>query len=254
MPGRRCDVREMTAMIRRELIAYFSSPLAYIVLTAFLLLNGYIFYVIISFLNDPRTQAMTPLRLFFGGTIFFWLFLLFVVPVITMRLIAEERRSGTLEMLLTAPVTEGRVIVAKFLSALFFYVILWAPTLVYVVVLSSYSEIDLGPVASGYLGIVLIGVLFLGIGTFASTLTDNQLIAAIIAFCAVVLLFSAGLVEHLLPSSSWIRPVASYMNLWNHMDDFARGIVDTRHVVYEVSVGVLFLFLAAKSLEVKKWR
>lgn len=247
-------MRQMSAMIRRELIAYFSSPLAYIVLTAFLLLNGYIFYVILSFLNDPRTQAMTPLRLFFGGTIFFWLFLLFVVPVITMRLVAEERRSGTLELLLTAPVTEGRVIIAKFLSALLFYIVLWAPTLVYVVILDSYSTIDLGPVAAGYLGIVLIGVLFLGVGTFASTLTDNQLIAAIIAFCAVVLLFSAGLVEHLLPSTSWIRPVATHMNLWSHMDDFARGIVDTRHVVYELSVGALFLFLAAKSLEVKKWR
>jgi len=247
-------MRKVTALVRRELIAYFSSPLAYMVLTAFLLLQGYVFYLIVSFLNDPRTQATTPLQLFFGGTIFFWLFLLFVVPVITMRLIAEERRSGTIEPLLTSPITEGQVIAGKFLAALAFYVVLWAPTVIYVIVLKSHSAIDLGPVASGYLGIFLLGVLFLGVGTFASTLTNNQLIAAILAFAAIVLLFSVGLIEQLLVSSSFLKTALGYMNLWTQMDDFARGIVDTRHVVYQLSVGIMFLYLAAKSLEVKKWR
>ncbi|MCK5377274.1 MAG: ABC transporter permease, partial [Acidobacteria bacterium] len=235
-------------------ISYFSSPLAYIVMTAFLLMQGYIFYLIVSFLNNPSTQAMTPLRLFFGGTIFFWLFLLFVVPVITMRLLAEERRSGTLEVLLTSPVTEGQVVVGKFLAAMIFYIALWLPTSIYVLVLGRHSEIDLGPVFAGYLGVLLLGFLFLAVGTFASTLTDNQLIAAIIAFAAMVVLFSIGLVEQLLISSSAFKAALGYMNLWTQMDDFAKGIVDTRHVVYQLSVGILFLVLAAKSLEVKKWR
>ena len=104
---------KVLAIIKREIIAYFSSPLAYIVLTAFLLMQGYIFYVILSYLNNPMTQAMTPMRLFFGGTVFFWLFLLFVIPVITMRLVAEERRSGTIEVLLTAPLTELQVIAVE---------------------------------------------------------------------------------------------------------------------------------------------
>jgi ABC-2 type transport system permease protein len=247
-------MRKVLAIVRRELIAYFSSPLAYMVLTAFLLLQGYIFYLIVSFLNQPGTQAMTPLRLFFGGTIFFWLFLLFVVPVITMRLIAEERRSGTIEPLLTAPVTEGQVIAGKFLAALGFYIVLWLPTVIYVIILKSHSTIDLGPVASGYLGILLLGVLFLGVGTFTSTLTNNQLIAAILAFAAMVALFSVGLLEQLAVSSSFFKSALSYMNLWTQMDDFARGIVDTRHVVYQLSVGLLFLFLAARSLELKKGR
>ncbi len=247
-------MRKVTALVRRELIAYFSSPLAYMVLTAFLFLQGYIFYLIVAFLNNPRTQAMTPLRLFFGGTIFFWLFLLFVVPVITMRLISEERRSGTIEPLLTAPVTEGQVITGKFLGALGFYIILWAPTIVYVLILRHYTAIDLGPVVSGYLGILLLGVLFLGVGTFTSTLTKNQLIAAIMAFAAMVVLFSVGLVQQLLVSSSALREALAYMNLWTQMDDFARGIVDTRHIVYQLSVGLLFLYLAVKSLEVKKGR
>jgi ABC-2 type transport system permease protein len=245
---------KILAIVRRELIAYFSSPLAYIVLTAFLLMQGYIFYIIVSFLNNPMTQAMTPLRLFFGGTVFFWLFLLFTVPVITMRLLAEERRSGTIEVLLTSPVTEGQVIAGKFLAALLFYVVLWLPTLIYVVLLKQHSSIDLRPVLAGYLGVLLVGFLFLAVGTFTSTLTNNQLIAAIIAFAVLIALFSIGLVEQLLVSSSVIRDALGYMNLWTHMDDYAKGIIDTRHVVYELSVGLLFLFLAAKSLEVKKWR
>jgi ABC-2 type transport system permease protein len=247
-------MKKVLAIVRRELIAYFSSPLAYIVLTAFLLMQGYIFYIIVSFLNNPMTQASTPLRLFFGGTVFFWLFMLFVVPVITMRLVAEERRSGTIEVLLTSPVSEAQVIAGKFLAALAFYVVLWLPTVLYVVILARNSEIDLLPVAAGYLGVLLIGFLFLGVGTFTSTLTDNQLVAAILAFAAMILLFSIGLVEQLLVSSSAVRDALGYMNLWTHMDDYAKGIVDTRHVVYELSVGLLFLFLASKSLEVKKWR
>ena len=246
-------MRKTWAIIRRELIAYFSSPLAYIVMTAFLLMQGYIFYLIVSFLNNPQTPAMTPLRLFFGGTIFFWLFLLFVVPVITMRLLAEERRSGTLEVLLTAPVSEAQVVAGKFVAALLVYVALWLPTLLYVVVLKRNSEVDLGPVLAGYIGVLLLGFLFLSVGTLASTLTNNQLIAAIIAFAAIVVLFSIGLVEQLL-SASFLKDALAYMNLWTQMDDFAKGIVDTRHIVYQISVGLLFLFLATKSLEVKKWR
>ncbi len=246
-------MRKTWAIVWRELIAYFSSPLAYIVMTAFLLLQGYIFFLIVSILNNPQTPAMTPLRLFFGGTIFFWLFLLFVVPVITMRLIAEERRSGTIEVLLTSPVTEVQVVVGKFSAALIFYVFLWLPTILYVLVLMRHSEIDLGPVVAGYFGVLLLGFLFLAVGTFASTLTDNQLIAAIIAFAVMVALFSIGLVEQVIMSSE-LKAVLGHMNLWTQMDDFAKGIVDTRHVVYQLSVGALFLFLAAKSLEVKKWR
>ena len=246
-------MRKTWAIIRRELIAYFSSPLAYIVMTAFLLMQGYIFYLIVSFLNNPQTPAMTPLRLFFGGTIFFWLFLLFVVPVITMRLLAEERRSGTIEVLLTSPVSEAQVVVGKFAAALIFYAFLWLPTVLYVVVLKRNSEIDLGPVVAGYIGVLLLGFLFLSVGTLASTLSNNQLIAAIIAFAAIVALFSIGLVEQLL-SASFLKDALAHMNLWTQMDDFAKGIVDTRHVVYQLSVGVLFLFLATKSLEVKKWR
>lgn len=246
-------MRKSLALIQRELVAYFSSPLAYVVLTAFLFFNGYVFWLITAYLNDPRTQAMAPLKLMFGGTIFFWLFLLFVVPVITMRLLAEERRTGTLEVLLTAPVSEAQVVVAKFIAAFIFYLFLWLPTWVYVLILGSYSNIDYGPVCAGYLGIALLGVLFSAVGLLTSALSRNQIVAAIFAFAVLIVLFSIGLLEQLATAPA-LKSALSYMNLWDHMDDFSRGLVDTRHVVYTVSLAGLFLFLATKALEAKKWR
>jgi ABC-2 type transport system permease protein len=246
-------MRKSLALIQRELVAYFSSPLAYVVLTAFLFFNGYVFWLITAYLNDPRTQAMAPLKLMFGGTIFFWLFLLFVVPVITMRLLAEERRTGTLEVLLTAPVSEGQVVVAKFIAAFIFYLFLWLPTVTYVIILKTHSNIDSGPVAAGYLGIALLGVLFSAVGLLTSALSRNQIVAAIFAFAVLVVLFSIGLLEQLATTPA-IKSALSYMNLWDHMDDFAKGLVDTRHIVYPVSLAGLFLFLATKALEARKWR
>ena len=246
-------MRKTLALVRRELVAYFSSPLAYVVLTAFLFFNGYVFWLIISYLNDPRTQAMAPLKLMFGGTIFFWLLLLFLIPVITMRLLAEERRSGTIEVLLTSPVSEAQVVLAKFFAAFVFYLFLWLPTLVYVLILASYSKIDAGPVLAGYLGIALLGILFSSVGLLTSALTRNQIVAAIFAFAIVAVLFSLGLVEQLVTNAT-LKSALGYMNLWDHMDDFARGLVDTRHVVYQLSLAGMFLFLATKALEAKKWR
>ncbi len=246
-------MRKLLALVQRELLAYFSSPLAYVVLTAFLFINGYVFYLIVAFLNDPRVQAMAPLKLMFGGTIFFWLYLLFVVPVITMRLLAEERRTGTLEVLLTSPVSEGQVVIGKFLAALVFYLFLWLPTLVYVWIVASHAKIDFGPVATGYLGIALLGVMFLSVGLFTSALVRNQIVAAILAFAVLVVVFSLGLVENL-ASGAALKGALGYMNLWSHMDDFAKGIVDTRHVVYDLSLTGLFLFLAGKALEASKGR
>lgn len=246
-------MRKTLALISRELVAYFSSPLAYVVLTAFLFFNGYVFSLIMAYLNDPRTQAMTPLKLFFGGTIFFWLFLLFVVPVITMRLIAEERRVGTLEVLLTAPVSEGQVVMGKFVAAFIFYLFLWLPTVAYVVILSQHASIDLYKVASGYLGIALLGVLFTAVGLFTSAFTRNQIVAAIFAFAVLVVLFSLGLMEQL-ATNQVLKGALGYMNLWDHMDDFARGLVDTRRIVYQLSLAGLFLFLTVKVVEARKWR
>ena len=246
-------MRKTFALVRRELVAYFSSPLAYVVLTAFLFVNGYVFWLITAYLNDPRTQAMQPLKLLFGGTIFFWLLLLFIVPVITMRLLAEERRTGTLEVLLTSPVSEAQVVIGKFIAAFVFYLFLWVPTVVYVLILASHSAIDPYPVLSGYLGIALLGVLFSAVGLLTSALSKNQIIAAIFAFAVLIVLFSIGLVENLAMAPA-LKGALGYMNLWNQMDDFSRGLVDTRHLVYQLSLAGLFLYLATKALQASKGR
>jgi len=154
-------------------------------------------------------------------------------------------------VLLTSPVSEGMVVAAKFLGALGFFLTLWAPSLLYVLVLRLNTPIDMGPVASSYLAVALLGAYFLAVGTFASTLTKNQIVAAILSFGMLIPIFSAGLLESL-GTNPARRDLFAYLNLWDHMDEFSRGIVDTRHIVYYVSATVFFLFLATVSLSAKK--
>ncbi len=246
-------MKAFSAVVRRELIAYFSSPLAYIVMAAFLLLQGALFALIIGYLSQPGQSSLSILQAFFGGTIFFWFFLV-VAPLITMRLVAEERRSGTIEVLLTSPVTEAQVIAGKFSAALAFYLALWLPTVVYVLMIKSQASVDWGAVAASYLGVALIGALFVSLGLFASTLTRNQIIAAVLAFTGLIILFGMPLLRGLLISSSGFGAVIDHADLWQHMADYSKGIVDTRYVAYELSLTCLFLFLSTKSLELNKWR
>ena len=246
-------MRAVLATYLRELRAYFFSPLAWVVLFFFLLINGFIFAMIVSFLNDPRAPGGPPLELFFGGTLFFWLTLLFLGPVLTMRLLSEELRSGSIEVLMTAPVSEGEVVAGKYLAALTFYLFLWLPTLAYAGIIAYHSEVDWGPVASGYLGILGIGALFLAVGLFASAMTRSQLVAAIVTFALLILLFSFGLLENLL-SGETAKTVFGYLNLWSHMDEFARGVVDSRRLIYYLSATLFFLFLTSRALEARKWR
>lgn len=242
------------AVASRELRAYFFSPLAYVILTFFLLINGYVFSLIVSYLNDPRAGGSTaPLKLFFGDTFFFWLVLLFVTPILTMRLLSEERRSGTIEMLMTAPVSEAQVVAAKYLAALGFYLFLWLPTLVYVGIVAQSSEVDWGPILSGYLGILGIGAVFLAVGIFGSSFTRSQIVAAIATFAMLIFFFALAFADSLVTGET-LKSVLSYMNLLDHMDEFGKGIVDTRRLVYYLTTVVLFLFLTSRALEAKKWR
>ena len=246
-------MRSLLAILERELRAYFFSPLAYVVSALLLLVNGAVFWLIVSYLNDPRAGIGAPLELFFGQTVFFWLVMLFVAPVVTMRLLSEERRSGTIEVLMTAPVTETKVVLGKYLAALIFYLFLWLPTVAYAVILSRYSEVDWGPVASGYVGVAGIGAVLLAAGVLASSLSRSQLVAAVLTFAIAGPLFAVGFLEFLFTGDAF-GELFSYLSLPRHMEDFSRGIVDSRRLVYYVSVSALFLFLAARALAAKKWR
>jgi ABC-2 type transport system permease protein len=239
------------ATVRRELRAYFFSPLAWALSTFLLVINGTIFALIVSFLNDPRSAGGRPLDFFFNSS---WVVLLFVVPLLTMRLIAEERSSGSIEVLMTAPVTELQVVVGKYLAALAFFAFLWLPTLAYAGIVARYSEIDWGIVAAGYLGIFAVGAVFLAIGILASSLARSQVVAGVITFAAVFFLFLVfGSLQSLVNSPLW-KEIYAYADVAGQMDDFARGVVDSRHLAFDLSVIVFLLFLTSRTLAAKKWR
>ena len=243
-------MRALLATYLRELRAYFLSPLAYVVAFFFLVVNGFIFSWMISVLADPRSPSGPPMGYFFGST---WLLLIVLGTILPMRLLSEELRSGSIEVLMTAPITEGQVVAGKYLAALTYFVLLWVPTLLYAGLVARYGEVQWGPVAAGYLGILLIGALFLAVGMFASAMTRSQLIAAIITFAILVVLFLIGQLEQLANGQAW-KNAFSYLDLGGHMDEFAKGIVDTRRLVYYVSTTLFFLFLTSRALEDRKWR
>ena len=242
-------MRKLFAIVGREWRAYFLSPLAYVILTAYMFLNGIIFSRIVAFLSAPGAPHERFLALMFTNT-YFWIFTLFIVPILTMRLLAEERRSGTLEVLLTSPVSETTVVVGKFLGAFGFYVVLWAPSALFILFLRAKTSVDLGAATAGYAGIALMGAYFLAIGTFASSLTKNQILAAILTFAILIPVFSVGLFES--GADPARQNLIGYLNIWDHMDEFARGIVDTRRIVYYLSGTAFFLLLAATILASKK--
>jgi ABC-2 type transport system permease protein len=244
-------MRAVWATYTRELRAYFFSPLAYIVMFFFLIVTGVIFINLVGNLVDPRIMAPDPaLSYFFRSS---WLMLILLAPVLTMRLISEELRSGSIEILMTAPITESQVVAGKYLAALTFYASLWLPTLVYAILIARQSDVDWGPVAAGYLGILGIGALLLAVGTFASATTRSQLVAAMVSVALVFLLFLLGMFEGMLTKEG-LKQALSYVNLFDHIDEFSRGIVDTRRLAYYGTGVLFFLFLATRALEDKKWR
>jgi len=243
-------VLKFFAIARREWLSYFYSPLGYIVLAAFWFVNGYIFWSILGFFSQPGARSMQPLATIFNNT-FFWIFLLFFIPVITMRLLSEERKSGSIETLLTSPVTATTIVLGKFAAALAFYAVLWFPVVAYAAILNKLMTIDLRIVLSSLLAVMLLGAYFLAIGTFASSLSKNQIVAAILAFVMIIVVFSAGLVGSLANAPA-LKEAFSYVTIWDHMDDFTRGVVDTRRIVYYLTSTALFLYLAQATLEAKK--
>lgn len=240
------------ATFQRELRAYFFSPLAYVILFFLLAVNGAIFVIIVSYLNDPLAAAGRPFDYFFNN-FYFWLLQLIVAPVLTMRLLAEERKSGSIEVLMTAPVTEGQVVAGKYLAALAFYVFLWAPTVLYGVLIDYYSEVDWGILGAGYLGVFLVGAFFLSIGVLGSAMAKNQIVAAIISFGLIALVFIVVFLPNLVNDPGW-QAVFGYLSVAEHMEDFSKGIVDTRRLVFYLSATFFFLWFASRALEDKKWR
>jgi ABC-2 type transport system permease protein len=241
---------------RRELAAYLLSPVSYLIAALFLLVEGYSFWLFLSLLSQHPGQHGAVMQYFFGGTILFWLFVMFLASVITMRLVAEERRAGTLEPLMTAPVGEASIIVGKYLGCLGFWIALWLPTLAFVALLLAYSPTppDPGPIAAGYLGTLLVSSSSLAIGLFFSTLTRNQILAAVLSFVTLAMLLLVGALGDTLLHGTRLQPLFQYIDLFRHMDELGRGIVDSRRVVYHLGVVAVALFAAARALAWRRGR
>ena len=236
-------MRKVLALFVREFQAYFFSPMAYVVLSAFLVVSGYFFYMILHV-----TQEAT-LRYVLSNMA---ITLLFICPLVTMRLIAEERKSGTIETLMTDPVREVDVVLGKFFAALSFYVVLLIPTVLYVIILKVIGNPDMGPVIGGYVGLVLIGGVFISIGVFASSLSKNQIVAGVICLVALLLLWVIGWAGE--AGAGRLSRVFAYLGFFEHFQDFQKGVIDTKDVVYFLSTSILFLFLTVRVLETRKWR
>lgn len=246
-------MRNLPILMSRELRAMLVAPMFWVIMVPFLLFNGASFYALLDLLSQPMAPEGAPMQMFFGGSILFWLAIFPMCSVIPMGTLAAERRSGTIETLMTAPVTDVEVVASKFLSSWIVYALLWAPIWIYVLVLSRYGDPEIGPIASGFLGTMLLGGAFLSIGVLASALTRSQIIAAVVAFFGQCLLFLLGVLEYLTLDGFW-HDAFHYLNVWAHMDDWGRGIVDTRYLVYYVTITLFSLFCAVRALETRRWR
>ena len=231
------------AIAQRELQSYFVSPVAYVVGALFLLISGFLFSIILS---QSSEASMRPL---FGN---FAVIFLFIVPGLTMRLLAEEQRTGTLELLLTAPVRDAELVLGKFLGVVLLLLILLTITAIYPAILLLAGNPDRGPILAGYLGVILQGAAFLAIGLFASSLTQNQIIAALLTFVILLLLWLAEALSQF--TGGRVGDLFRFLSITRHFDEFPRGVIDTRHVLFFLSVIAASLFLTVVAVQTRRWR
>jgi len=253
-------MRNVLTIARKELQAYFASPIAYVVIGFFALLFGYFFYTLLWYFERQSMQVamgsgMTMnLNQMLIGPVFMnvSVIVLFVMPMITMRTYAEEKRSGTIELLLTSPLTDLQIILGKFFGALTLYAVMLAVTFIHIGVLFWYGDPEWKPVATGYLGLLLMGACFISAGLLISSLTKNQIVAGMVTFAVFLMLWVINWIASFMGPRA--QDVLNYLSITDHLDDFARGIIDTKHLVYYVSFIVFGLFLTAKSVDSERWR
>ena len=250
-------MKSVVTVLRKELKSYFSSPIAFVVLFVFLVISGIFFFLYLqSFVEaqfDPRLQFIEEginlndivIRPFFGTIS---VVLLLLIPLITMRLIADERKGYTAELLFTSPVRITSIIIGKYLASLLLFGLMIVLSAPYVLVLIKYGNPDLGPILSGYLGLVLMGASFLAVGIFASALTENQMIAAVISFGILLVFWIMG------ATSGAGDSIFGYLSIINHFENFAKGVIEVKDVTYYLSFTFLGLYLAYVTLDSERWK
>jgi ABC-2 type transport system permease protein len=254
-------VRNVLAIADKEMRSYFASPIAYILIGLFSLLFGWFFYVYLMAFAQQSQQMMQfggggganlnqmMIRGLFQNTA---VIILFVMPMITMRTYSEEKRSGTIELLLTSPVTDLQIILGKFLGALSLYAAMLLVTMIYIAILFKIGEPEWRPIAAGYLGLLLMGGCFLSAGLFISSLTKNQIVAGFLTFVTFLMLWIISWIGE--SSGPTTQAIVNHLSITQNFDDFARGVIDTKPVVYYLSFITFGLFLTAKSVDSERWR
>lgn len=248
------------AIAQKELKSYFASPIAYIVIGFFSLLFGYFFYALLVYFDRQSMQfaglgAQAPMNVndqlirpvFLNASVV----LLFVLPMITMRTYSEEKRSGTIELLLTAPLTDFQIIMGKFAGAMLLYAAMLAITFIHMGTLFAFGNPQLLPIVTAYLGLLLMGGCFISVGLLISSLTKNQIVAGMITFAVFLLLWVINWVGSFTGPTT--QSVLNYLSITDHLDDFTKGILDTKHLVYYVSFIAFGLFLTARSVDTERW-
>ncbi len=243
-------------LTRREISSFFYSWIGYVVIAGAMFLMGLSFVALLDKLLGEATP-MPLTEIFVGGL--FWLIVLCSAPIITMRLFALEKSSGTFETLLTAPVSDWQVVMAKFTAAMVFYMVMWLPLLACILVLRYFARgsnlLDPGALGSTFLGIFLTGCLYMAAGCFASALTRSQINAAMISFAIGLAFFLAGYMAGPLDlQKTWAGQALNCISVMGQMNDYARGVVDTRSVVFCLTSSFFFLFLACRVIESRRWR
>jgi len=259
-------MRKSLAIFKREMRSYFVSPVAYVVLAVFLGLAGYFFYsqlaTFIRYSLISMQQAMAyrmsippmnvnewVIRPFFYNLSIITLFL---IPMITMKLVAEEKKTGTIELLLTSPVTDFQFAFGKFLAGFTLYAIMIGSTVLHFIVLFKYGQPDIGPVISGYLGLLLSGAALLALGLLISSFTENQIVAAAVSFGLFLILWIISWAADF--AGPGLGGVLSYLSIITHFEDFSKGVVDSKDVIFYLSFALGGLILTVKSVEARKWR
>jgi ABC-2 type transport system permease protein len=251
------------AIAQKEFKSYFASPIGYVLVGFWALLFGYFFIsILFVFVQESMRMSQMPgapqqalninqhmiRNLLYNVTIL----VLFVLPGVTMRTYAEEKRAGTIELLLTSPVTDFQIIMGKFLGAMALYGIMLAVTLIHIGILFVYGEPEWKPLVAAYVGLILLGGCFISLGLFISSLTKNQVVAFMATFAVFLFLWIINWI------GSFVGPTASaltaYLSIVDHYDDFAKGVFDTTHLIYYISFITFGLFLTAKSVDTERWR
>jgi len=236
-------MRNVWAVATRELRSYFLSPLAYVVIALFLALSGYLFALILSSSREASLRGLIS-----NVSVLY----LFIVPAVSMRLLAEEQRTGTVELLLTNPVQEWEIVAGKFLSSIMLILVMLGLTLLFPLFLFVFGNPDKGPIITGYVGVLLQAGAFLSVGLWASSLTQNQIVAAIVAFALLLILWLSDNLGQFLGGT--IGTIVSYTSVINHFQSFPQGVIASQDVVYYLTLIGAGLVLSTLSLQSRRYR